>query len=104
MLTSVRFRGGAEDADAEAKGFEIFLPKRDASGWIQGLNLPQRREDAPACGFDEALLAGPEASKEKVGIPGGADESLLLRTETAAQERVAYTASILQIQSHREIR
>ena len=77
MLTSVRFRGETEDAGAEAKGFEILMPEGDASGWIQGLNLPQRREDALPGGFDKALLAGPDAGEEKIRVLGRANESLL---------------------------
>ena len=80
------------------------MPEGDASGWIQGLNLAKWREDPLSGGFDIALLAGPDAGEEKIRVLGRANESLLFRTEAATQERFAYTASILQIQSHREIR
>ena len=104
MLTSVRFRGETEDTDAEAKGFEILMPEGDASGWIQGLNLAQRREDALPGGFDKALLAGPDAGEEKIRVLGRANESLLFRTEAAAQKGLAHPSSFLQVQADGVVR
>ena len=99
MFQTVGFGGGAENTDAEAKGSEIRLPEEEAGWRFQRMNVSERRKEAPAGGLDEALLAGPEAGEEQIGILGGKDERLFLRAEAAAQERVAHIPSAFQVQA-----
>ena len=100
----VRFGGSAENADAETAAVQISLPERDARLRIQRLDISKRKKDPLSGGFDIALLAHPEPGEEMIRIFGGADESLLLRAETAAEQRIAHAASALQIQADGMVR